>query len=172
MLTIQSSDQLQTIIDKEEVVLTRRLQKNGVDFNYYFTPSLRLVLYGAKVFFIDRKFIVFSFEKERHLSLLSMLERIHKLLIEFTRRQFPKRTTQDVEYPFFSIQNDVVTIRCSLPQTKNGYTILHKTPEGEELPFTFPRKGVTVDRINIDFKNLWENRGRLAYNLELKEYKL
>ena len=68
-------DNLNDLISSKSLKILKKNQKeNGT--NYYFTPNLVLKLYGAKVIFINPKFLVFQFCKIKNSSLYLLLKSI------------------------------------------------------------------------------------------------
>ena len=59
-------------LDELKLSVCRKKQTNGNGNNFFFSPNVGLKLYNAKVLIVTQKYIVFTFEKRTHLSLLNL----------------------------------------------------------------------------------------------------
>lgn len=158
---IKSSETLNELFESREVNVIRKSQKTE-GFNYYFSPILIMKLYNPKVLIVNQKYIVFQFKKYENLSLLNMLRNFSVKLLDFVKR-FYLIDAKNV-YNIASEQEDVFTIRCSLP----SFNKIDCRFYGENVKFQLPKTQVHIDKVSVIIKNLWESKDRIGYNIELK----
>ena len=92
-------DNLNDLISSKSLKILKKNQKeNGT--NYYFTPNLVLKLYGAKVIFINPKFLVFQFCKIKNSSLYLLLKSINSILLNELKKTHSEMFNKEI-YSFF-----------------------------------------------------------------------
>lgn len=162
MTIIINSETLDDIINNDVLKILKRNQKVSGNFNYYFNPSIGINLYNAKVKFIDKKFIVFEFDKYAHSSLLKLLKYIDNTLQTETKNKFSELFDKTI-YSLYNETEDNFMIRCYLPSNNSKYNI--QTNFGY---FNLPRIGCVYNDSRIEFRNIWKNGDKYGFNIELK----
>ena len=76
MTIILNSTVLNELIDNDVLKVLKKNQKIQGNCNYYFNPNIGFKLYGAKVRYVDKKSMVFEFDKYKCSSLLVLLNYI------------------------------------------------------------------------------------------------
>jgi hypothetical protein len=165
MPLITSSDSLKNLIESGRLSIVRKPQKAIGSFNYFFTPTLSLTLYNPKVMLSNNKFIVLEFDRYRQLSLFTMLKSVHNQLTCYLKRSYV--VDCDNCYGIASENESTFTVRCSLPQSGGRYRIQCET-NGVESKFQVPRSGLSLEKVNVEIRNVWYSDSRLGYNLEVK----
>ncbi len=166
-----TSEIIRDLCSSNRITIIQKRQKNTGDYNFYITPNLSLQLYGGKVIITDPKFLVVQFEKSTHITLLSLLRTTSECITDYLKSCIEL----DIEnvYPLFSEQDNTFTIRVYLPHVRNKYFIETKSAnENEIIQFTRPRIGTVLKELRVDIRNLWQNKQRLGFNLELKYIEL
>ena len=159
-------DNLNDLISSKSLKILKKNQKeNGT--NYYFTPNLVLKLYGAKVIFINPKFLVFQFCKIKNSSLYLLLKSINSILLNELKKTHSEMFNKEI-YSFFSDVDDKFTIRCYLPNYKNKYFIQCESSDNSVNYFTLPKHQITYDMITIEIRNVWYKNEKGGFNIELK----
>lgn len=164
---IITTELLKTLNETQSLSLIKRKQRNIENYNYYITPNLSFELFNPKVMFITPKFIVFEYKKHEILNLFALL----KLTNEMIKNKLKNYTRLDLKnvYDLYSVTDDTLTIRCSLPQKNNKYLIKNiDMYTNETRVFTLPRKGILLNSVIIDIRNIWEIDDKIGFNLELK----
>lgn len=168
MTIILNCETLDEMISSDSLKIIKRSQTNVNNFNYYFNPNIGINLYNPEVKFVDKKFIVFSFEKYKHMSLLKLLVYIDTTLKSKTKRKFSELFDKDI-YSIFSENENEFMIRCYLPSYNGKYKVQTET---ENVRFNLPRLGCVYDTAKIEFRNIWKNGDKYGFNIELKSVNL
>lgn len=167
---VLSSELLNNLRENNNLNLIKRKQKNSNNYNYYITPNISFNLYKPKVLFIDTKFIVFEYKKHDVLNLYYLLKTTNDM-IKY-KLSYCTRIDLKTIYDIFSVREDVLTIRCYLPQNKGIYNIKFiDSITNETSKFSLPKKGVYLDQVHIDIRNIWEVNDKIGYNLEVRYIK-
>ena len=167
MSLILNSENIYKLCTTRSLVISRKPQKIKGNYNFSISPLLCLRIYNVKVLISDTKYIVLEFDKIENGSLFMLLLKIDKHITEYLKNifNFPDNIT------FHSIYSDVdtkFTLRCYLPQTNNKYNIKYYVDNQEET-FQCLHKNSVLKEVIIDVKNIWQNKDRVGYNLELKK---
>lgn len=167
---IITSEILKNFEENKSLKLIKKKQKNVNNYNYYLTPNLSIKLYNPKVLFVTNSYIVFEYKKHDILNLFNLLkhanEMIYKELSLFTRLDIKN------VYNLYSIVDESLTIRCSLPQKNKKYLIESiDMYTNEKKQFNIPKKGICVNEVILDIRNVWETDDKIGFNLELKSIK-
>lgn len=157
---------LTELVKTDTLKIVKKSQKTDGS-NYYFTPSLSLQLYNARVRFITSKFVVFEFDRIKHASLLGLLKSVNNSLLFELRRRYSELYNKDV-YNMYSETDDKFTIRCFLPNSSGKYHIQVNSNQNERLTFHLPRVDACYDIATVEIRNVWVNGERRGFNLELK----
>ena len=146
-----------TILDDLKIV-KRSQHKSSSDCNYYFTPNLTIILQNAKVLIINSKFLVFEFDKIIHSHLFLLLKNINEKLKYKLKNNYNElyHLNDNQFYNMFSDLGNTFTIRCSI------YCIKNKSS------FKLQNINHIYDNIIIEIKNLWCQKSKYGFNLELK----
>lgn len=165
MSVVVNSDVIRGLCTDGRLTIIQKAQRNGGGYNYYITPNLVLVLYGGKVIVSDLKYLVLQFDRFENINLLNLLRTTNSCISDYLKSCIDI----DVEllYPLFSEQETTFTIRIYLPHVRQKYFI-ETTYDNEVVPFRIPRVGVVLREARIEIRNLWKNKGRIGFNLELK----
>lgn len=166
MTIILNADVLDNIVSDDVLKILKRSQKIIGNCNYYFTPNIGLNLYNAKVKFVDKKCIVFEFDKYKHIQLLGLLRRINDVLKSLVRSKFSELFEKEI-YDLFSENENVFMLRCYLPNYNGKYSI--ETNFGK---FNIPRVGCCYDIATIEIRNIWKNKEIYGFNNELKSVRI
>lgn len=167
MTIILNTEILKQLLDENVLKMIRKQQKNTKYYNYYFNENIGIKLYKCKVLYSNENYIVFEFDKYENLMLLQLLRNIHNMLI--TRLKLMYNISDDlIIYTPYSETDEKFTIRCNIPHIKNKY-IIDCFLEEMKIPFNIPKKGIILDTVVLEFRNIWENSNRLAYNIEIKK---
>lgn len=162
MTIILNSEILNNMVKDDVLKILKKNQKVVGNSNYYFHPSIGINLYKPKVKFLDKKFIVFEFEKYSNIGLLELLRYINTVLQNNTKNKFSELFDKDI-YNLFNEDDETFTIRCHLPNYNGKYAI--GTDYGR---FNLPRIGCCYDMTVIEFRNIWKNGEKYGFNIELK----
>lgn len=167
---IISSEILKKFHEDKSLKLIKRKQKNIDNYNYYITPNLSIELFNPKVFIVTHKYIVFEYKKHEVLNLFSLLQSTNNTILNLLK--IYTQTELKTTYNLYSIVDDTITIRCSLPQKNNKYLIDNiDMYTFEKRQFYLPKKGININSVIIDIRNIWETDDKIGYNLELKSIK-
>jgi len=169
-MTSLTITKLNDLIESGQLTMIRKAQRDSGSFNYYITPKLTFTLYNATVFIRTPQYIVFQFAKADYLSLLLSLRAIDARLKGYLFWKYGLDKDSFTDHPIASEDPTHFTIRCHLPQYKGKYLIQEEW-EGEAVRFIMPNVGKVYKSVYLEFKNIWENAGRLGYNFELKQIK-
>lgn len=161
-ITILNSEFLDNMIETESLKILKKNQRVLGNCNYYFNPNIGVNLYKSKVKFLDKKFIVFEFEKYSCLSLLKLLRHTNVTLKNLTKNKFSELFDKEI-YDLFNEDDEKFLIRCYLPNYNGKYSI--ETDYGR---FNLPRVGCCYDMITVEFRNIWKNGEKYGFNIELK----
>lgn len=143
----------------------RKSQKEKGSYNYYITPNCSIYLYDAVVMIADPKYIVLKFDKVKHASLLKLLNTISNQMIDMLKQSYP--LSYKIIFPIYGEQQDTFTVRCSLPHVRNKYFI-DCVFENETVDFALPRRNCVFQKIGVVVRNIWENKERIGFNIEIK----
>jgi len=161
-IIILNSEFLDNMIETESLKILKKNQRVLGNCNYYFNPNIGVNLYKSKVKFLDKKFIVFEFEKYSCLSLLKLLRHTNITLKNLTKNKFSELFDKEI-YDLFNEDDEKFLIRCYLPNYNGKYSI--ETDYGR---FNLPRVGCCYDMITVEFRNIWKNGEKYGFNIELK----
>lgn len=161
-ITILNSEFLDNMIETESLKILKKNQRVLGNCNYYFNPNIGVNLYKSKVKFLDKKFIVFEFEKYSCLSLLKLLRHTNITLKNLTKNKFSELFDKEI-YDLFNEDDEKFLIRCYLPNYNGKYSI--ETDYGR---FNLPRVGCCYNMITVEFRNIWKNGEKYGFNIELK----
>lgn len=164
MTIILNCDILDSMISNDEIKIIKRSQNIVGNSNYYFNPNIGIKLYNPEVKFIDKKFVVFYFDKYKHSSLLKLLKHMDAVLQNFVKCKYSELFDKKI-YSIFSEDDMGFTIRCYLPNRNGKYNIQTET---QTIRFTLPRLGCIYDVATIEFRNIWKNGDKYGFNIELK----
>jgi hypothetical protein len=168
MTIILNSDILMELIDSNNLKILKRSQKISSDCNYYFTPNMGIKLYKPIVKFVDKKFIVFEFQKANNLPLLLLLRHINNILLRELRTKFSETFNKTI-HNLFSENDLVFTLRCYLPNNNGKYFIkIEDSDTGASLPFKLPNTNTNYDTAIVEIRNVWKRAETYGFNLELK----
>lgn len=163
MTIILNSVVLNELVDTSVLKILKKNQKIQGNCNYYFNPNIGLKLYNPKVKYVDKKTIVFEFDKYKYASLLVLLNYINDVLQRTTKNEFSELFEKQI-YNIVSEQDSKFTIRCYLPNYNGKYFI----DTGSTEKFTVPRSGCEYDTAVIEIRNIWKMGEKYGFNLELK----
>jgi hypothetical protein len=167
MSILLTSDVIRGLCSDGRLTVIEKKQKNGGDYNYYITPNLAFRLYRGKVIVSDTKYIVLQFDKYTNLNLLHLLRTTTSCISNYLKSCIDINT--DLIYPLCSEQDNTFTIRMSLPHVRQKYFIEAKSlEENEVIPFRKPFVGTILTEAQAEIRNLWQNKGRIGFNIELK----
>jgi hypothetical protein len=161
-IIILNSEFLDNLIKDDTLKILKKNQRVLGNCNYYYNPSIGINLYKPKVKFLDKKFMVFEFEKYNHLALLGLLKHINTVLKNITKNKFSELFDKNI-YDLFNEDDEKFMIRCYLPNYNGKYSI--ETDYGK---FNLPRIGCCYDMATIEFRNIWKNGEKYGFNIELK----
>lgn len=162
MTIILNSEILNDMIKNDVLKILKKNQKTLGNSNYYFNPNVGIYLYKPKVKFLDKKFMVFEFDKYSNMGLLGLLRYINTTLQNHTKSKFSELFDKDL-YDLFNEDDEKFMIRCHLPNYNGKYSI--QTDYGK---FNLPRIGCCYDMAVIEFRNIWKNGEKYGFNIELK----
>lgn len=167
MHVMLTCDTIRGLCSSGRLTIIQKSQKNSDNFNYYITPNLTLQLFGGKVIVSDPKYLVLQFDRVASISLLNLLRTTSSCLSDYLKSCVDVDT--ELIYPLFSEQESTFTIRIYLPHVKRKYFIeTYITDDDEVVPFRTPRIGAVLKEARVEIRNLWQNKGRIGFNLELK----
>lgn len=156
---------LDNIIILDNLKIIKRSQNKSIrDCNYYFTPNLTIPISDAKVLITNEKFLVFEFDKKKHLNLFNLLKNINEKLKYKLKNNYNElyHLNDNEFHNLFSDLVNTFTIRCHL-QNKNGiYYIKSKSS------FKLPNINHIYDNILLEIKNVWSHNSKYGFNIELK----
>lgn len=154
------------VIEFMNITLNTKFMRNDNGKNYFFSPTISLKLFNAKVSWIDtsKKNLSFSFNKYENLTLLNMLKNINTKLTDIYNN---KSDEPVVISPFFYEKDELFYIRVYLPSLKGNFHI-ESIFNGEKENFNIPRLNCVYNNVIIDIRNIWESNVRSGFNLELK----
>ncbi|NDC95363.1 hypothetical protein EB118_15875 [bacterium] len=158
-MTILWSDDLQDTIT---FVRKRQNGSNG-NTNMYISPNIGIKMYKPTVLYVNTKYIVFKFEKKDHLTLCLLLRKISDNLKAKLHSTFYDLKEKHI-YDIISETDDDFTIRCNIPGTTGKYFV--KT--NDHSMFRLPRVSAVYNNVVIEFRNYWEQNGKVGMNSELK----
>lgn len=172
MTIILNCDTIKQLVETGDFKIIKKNQKIVGNCNYYFTPNMGINLYSAKVKFIDKKFIVFEFDKHTNSSLLLLLKNINKVFIDQLKINNSELFDSPI-YNLFSEDESNFTLRCYLPNSNGKYFItVDSTETDTKLPFRLPRVNAIYDMAIVEIRNVWKKDETCAFNLELKYVKI
>jgi hypothetical protein len=160
----------QSIIElknNKDLTFQKKSQKIASNTNYYISPNLKIKLFNPQVIFIDRKYLVLSFNKEKYASLLNLLKTTNNNIYSALEEKFVLDKNKTA-YSIVSESESYFTLRCSLPHFKNKYFIKCKFEDEQDVPFTFPKKNIFLKCIYVDIRSIWETSEKRGFNLEIK----
>jgi hypothetical protein len=168
MSIILTSAVIRELCSNGGITIIQKSQKNSGDYNYYITPNLSLKLYGGKVLISDPKYLVLQFDRYTNINLLNLLRNTTSNISEYLKNCINIDTK--LIYPMFNEQENTFTIRVYLPHVRYKYSIETNilSEEKNMQPFTRPRVGMILREARVEIRNLWQNKGRIGFNLELK----
>ena len=146
------------------IFIVTKHQKNII--NYFFSPSIGIKLYDCKISWKDSKNISFVFNKYTNSGLFNLLKFINTILNELYNDNCfdtPKKVA-----PFIYEKEDSFYIRCFV----NPKKVISKFENEEISAFHFPQTNATYKEATIVFKNIWEDKSRAGYNIELYSVKI
>jgi len=162
-ITILNSEFLDNMIETESLKILKKNQRVLGNCNYYFNPNIGVNLYKSKVKFLDKKFIVFEFEKYSCLSLLKLLRHTNITLKNLTKNKFSELFDKEI-YDLFNEDDEKFLIRCYLPNYNGKYLINVEN----DRRFYLPRIGCVYNNIKVEFRNVWKSNDKYGFNIELK----
>ena len=154
------------VLDETNISVCRKKQASGSGSNFFFSPNIGLKVYNAKVLIVTQKYIVFTFDKRTHLSLLNLFRKINNRLQTIIKHTFYDLKDHPI-HSMISENEETFTIRCNLPNYRGKY-LVKSYQNNMEIKFNLPNINAVFDCILIDIKNLWQLNDTLAYNVELK----
>lgn len=167
---ILNSEIMNDLIRSDSLDFQTKFQK-GDGKNYFFTQTISLCLYNAKVTWIDssKKNMSFCFNKHDNLNLFIMLRHINQKLIDLYNNKIYNPVSNISA--FFYEKGDSFYIKCYLPNVKNklGVYLIKDTFNSCEESFRIPKVGLIYSSIILDIRNIWEKDNKAGFNLELKE---
>jgi hypothetical protein len=167
---ILNSEIINDLIRNDNLHFQTKFQR-GDGKNYFFTQTISLCLYNAKVTWIDssKKNMSFCFNKYDNLKLFIMLRHINQKLIDLYNNKIYNPVSNIST--FFYEKDDCFYIKCYLPNVKNKSNVylIKDIFNSREEPFRIPKIGLTYSSIILDIRNIWEKDNKAGFNLELKE---
>jgi hypothetical protein len=163
MTVILTTDLLNNMIADNVLKVFKKNQKNVDNCNYYFTPSIGLSLYSPKVKYLDKKFLVFEFDKTNNINLLHMFRHINTILQNKIKRDFSEMFDKTI-HDFFYEDDCIFTIRFYLPNYNGKYLVNVEN----DRRFYLPRIGCIYHNIKVEFRNVWKSNNKYGFNIELK----
>lgn len=163
MTVILTTDLLNEMISDNILKVFKKNQKNVGNCNYYFNPNIGLSLYSVKVKYLDKKFLVFEFDKTNNIDLLHMFRHINTTLQNKIKRDFSEMFDKTI-HDFFYEDESVFTMRCYLPNYNGKYLINVEN----DRKFYLPQIGCIYNNIRVEFKNVWKSNDKYGFNIELK----
>jgi hypothetical protein len=171
MTIILNSDSLNTLIETGGLKVLKKNQKNVDNANYYFTPNMGVNLYGGKVKFVDRKFLVLQFDKVQSHSLYGLLKHVDTTFQNTVKNKFSELFDKTI-YSLFSEDETSFSIRCFLPNNNTRYFVHIEDNRGNVSKFNLPRVGSVYDMCMVEIRNIWKNYDKYGFHLELKYVKI
>ena len=166
MTIILNSEVLSELTRSGNLRVIRKVQKVHGNCNYYFTPTIGINLYNPRVKFVDKKFIVFVFDKYKNSGLFSLLKHIDSVLQNLVKKSNSEVYDKEM-YSLFSEDETEFVIRCYLPN-KMGKYLIHTDCDN----FHLPRSGAMYEMVTVEFRNIWKTGVRIGFNTELKFAKI
>jgi hypothetical protein len=163
MTLILTSEKVDEIIKDNILKILKKSQKNTKDWNYYFTPNIGISLYNPKVKYVDKKFIVFEFDRYKYSSLYHLIKHINISLQNELKTQYIELNDKNI-YNIFSEEKETFFIRCYLPNNNGKYFIT----VNDDKRFYLPRIGCIYDNVVVEIRNLWGKDNKYGFNIELK----
>lgn len=163
MTIILNSTVLNELVDNDVLKVLKKNQKTQDNCNYYFNPNIGFKLYDAKVKYVDKKSMVFEFDKYKYSSLLVLLNYTNDVLQRMTKQNFSELFEKSI-YGIVSEQDSTFTIRCYLPNYNGKYFIETESDD----KFKLPRSGCIYDSVTVEIRNIWKMGEKYGFNLELK----
>lgn len=164
---ITNSETIIELKKNKNLKFQKKAQKIVTNTSYYIFPKLKIKLFSPQVIFVDKKYLVLSFNKEKNASLLNLLKTLNETVYSELENQIVLNKNKQ-NYSIVGENEMYFTLRCSLPHFKNKYFITCNFEGQENVPFTFPRKNVFLKCIYLDVRNIWETSEKRGYNLEIK----
>lgn len=166
-MIVITSDNIRELRHTGRLTFARKSQKTQGDFNYYITPNLALNLYGGKVIDSNPKYLVIQFDKYQNINLLQLLRTTSTNITDYLKECFGLSDVVETVYPLFVEGEVFFNIRVYLPHVRNKYFIETCVDE-VKTPFKLPNRGVVIPSARVEIRNLWQNKSRIGFNLELK----
>jgi len=142
--------------------------------NYFFNCNMAIKLYSPRVTCVDATSVSFGFEKvviqnekivEDNLALFLLLKKIESTLIGLLNRYTEtKGLNNDSQLTLINHVDPKFYIRCTLPLI-NGRYYIHT----DQSTFVKPRVGQKLKSVIIEIRNIWQNKTKSGFRLELKE---
>ena len=88
-------DKLKDIVKDNTLKIAKKHQKEG-GVNYYFSPSIGIKLYNAKVIFKNPKFLVLQFSKDHNINLLYFLRGVNSILLHELKKTHSEMFTKEI----------------------------------------------------------------------------
>lgn len=149
--------------------ILKKRQLNGDDYNYFFTPGIKMTLYSPKVFYVDEKYIVFEFDR-KNANLYGMFKKKNEHILSVLRYQCTELIDKEI-YNFYTEKENTFVVRVYLPRIKSrqmSYNIKAFNENHLEVAFYKPNKNVIYKSIDVEIKNLWQKKDTYGFNIELK----
>jgi len=169
MTIILNSDILYELQTNKQLKLTKKFQKNSLNYNFYINPNIAIKLYTAKIIDISLNHITFEYNKKDSLNLFLFLKKVNESILELYKNSDSHENK--TIYDMYVNKPESFTIRCYLPHFKSKYFINYFENDIQKQ-FFLPKKGYIYDELYIDIRNLWIKDNKVGFNLELKEIKL
>lgn len=167
MTIILTKEKIEEITKENILQILKKSQKNTTNWNYYFTPNIGITLYNPKVKYVDKKCLVFEFERYKNASLYHLLKYINSTLQNELKKKYIELNDKHI-YDIFSEQDETFFIRCYLPNNNGKYFI----SVNDDKRFYLPRIGCIYDNIIVEIRNLWGKDQKYGFNIELKKVNL
>jgi hypothetical protein len=171
MTIILTSTSLNTLINTDGLKVLKKTQKNVNNANYYFNPNMGVQLYGGRVKFVDKKFLVLEFDKTQSHSLYVLLKHIDTVLQSTVKSKFSELFDKPI-YSLYSENDTSFCLRCFLPNNNGRYFVHVDETGGDKSKFSLPRVGCIYDMCMVEIRNIWTSGDKRGFNLELKYVKI
>ena len=160
---VKTGDELRSHLQSRLISFMSKPQTNISNYNHFISGKICLEFYDCKVAYIEEKSLVFIFDKSTHLSLLMLLRSISDSL----NGELSKIHTRLISKECFPLyyeteEKDAFTVKCYLPKRNGIYQI---NCGGQQ--FRMPRKGGCYKSVIVHLKNIWEQKDKTGFNLEL-----
>lgn len=165
MTIILTSERINDLINEGVLKILKKSQKNNLNSNYFFTPNIGIMLYEAKVKYVDPKSITFGFDKYKNITLYYLIKHINTCLQNEIRKQHIELNDKKL-YDLFSEEDETFYIRCYLPNYNGKYFI--KVDDADAKRFYLPKLGCVYNNILVEIRNVWGKDCKYGFNIELK----